>query len=547
MAVERAHVGWGFWLRWLLATIAGWTVGLVILILLPKTSVPTLVEGIFLMLAGTLTSVAQWLVLRRHIRQVGRWVPASVVGWIGGYALFLLLAMLGVWTGMSTATAGVVFKVSFGAIAGAGVGAATGFLQWLILRRQIKHTGWWVMVNVAAWGCGLMVLVLASSVARAAFLGIGVLVGVVVGGVTGTALVLLWKSPPLAFVSLRVRLMLAFSLLAVMVLWGSSYWIYDYAVNTALDDTTEEIKTLLRVAAAGVDGDETVALYQVSDLDGDARYQNQLRWLEMVQGETPYALYTFVRADEPGKIAFVVDTLALDDPASAARFREAWSPADDSLMWQGFTTTTVSTVENFSLSALFSEITWQGLVDEPAGADTLQDGREAWISGYAPIQNALGESVAVIGIDLPVAHTSEIHVDVFTPVRRVFGELFIPMLIVVFLISRAITRPLVAVTKAARRIGEGDYDLDLSAIHRVRLRNEISELAEAIEESARAHISERNLRQKVEELKIQINEVKRRQQVEAIVEDEFFQGLQAKADEIRARRRGKQTPDDQET
>ena len=113
MAVERAYIGWRFWLRWLLATIVGWTAGLVILILLPKTTAPTLVEGALLMLAGTLASVAQWLVLRRHIRQVGWWVPASVAGWVGGYALFLPLAMLGVWTGMSTATAGVVFKDPF--------------------------------------------------------------------------------------------------------------------------------------------------------------------------------------------------------------------------------------------------------------------------------------------------------------------------------------------------------------------------------------------------------------------------------------------------
>jgi methyl-accepting chemotaxis protein len=374
------------------------------------------------------------------------------------------------------------------------------------------------------------------------------LVGAAVGGVTGAALALLSKSPPIAFIGLRAKLMAAFSLLAVMILWGSSYWIYDYAVNTALDDITEEIKTLLRVAAAGIDGDEVAALYRADGLTDDARYQDQLRWLETVRGESPYTLYTFVRADESGKIAFVVDTLALDGPTVEARYRETRSLPDDSLMWQGFITTTVSTVEKFSLSALLSEITWQGLGDETANVDAPQDGRGAWISGYAPIQNARGESVAVIGIDLPAARTSEMQVDVFTPVRRVFGELFIPMLIVVFLISRAITRPLVAVTKAARRIGEGDYDLDLSTIHQVRFRNEISELAEAIEESARAHISERNLRQQVEKLKIQINDVKRRQQVEAIVEDEFFQDLQARANEIRARRRGKHTTaDDQET
>jgi hypothetical protein len=410
---------------------------------------------------------------------------------------------------------------------GAGIGTATGILQWLVLRRQIHRAGGWVVASIVAWLLGFAGLVLAYRAESGIFLGVGALVGMMVGGATGAVMVLLWRPPPVAVISLRTKMMTVFSLLVVMALWGSSYWIYDYAVNTALDDTTEEINTLLRVAAAGIDGDEVVALYQADSSTDDARYQKQLGWLETVLGDHSYTLYTFVRTDDPGEVAIVANTTALDGHPRTLELPE------DSLMWQGFVAPTVSSVEKLSLPALLSELTWHGL-DVAAGSG--QNEQEAWISGYAPIRNAQGEIVAAVGVDLPVTYKSELQVNVVTPVRRVFGEMFIPMLIVVFLVSRAITHPLVAVTKAARRIGEGDYDLDLSHIHQARLRNEISELAEAIEASARAHLSEQNLRQQVEKLEIQINEVKRRQQVEAIVEEDFFQDLQAKADDMRARR-----------
>jgi hypothetical protein len=526
MAVERAHIGWKFWLWWLLATTAGWMLGFVILASFPKTTTPALVEGALLTLSGTLSGALQWLVLRRHIRRAGWWVPASAAGWVGGFALFLLLAVSSVSVvEMSAATTGLLLRFSLGAMAGAGVGAATGVLQWLVLRRQVHRAGGWVVASITAWLLAFAGLVLASRSTSATFLGVGAMVGVVVGGITGAALVLLWRSPPIAVISLRIKLTTVFSLLVIMALWGSSFWIYDYAVNTTLDDMTEEIKTLLRVAAAGIDGDEVVMLYRADGLADDARYQEQLGWLETVRGDRPYTIYTFVRTDDPDEVAVVVSTAAPGEGSSTLALPE------DSLMWQGFVAPTVSSVEKLSLPTLISELTWQGL---DAVVDIEQG---AWISGYAPIRNAQGEIVAAVGVDLPVAYKAEMQVNVVTPVRRVFGEMFIPMLIVVFLVSRAITRPLVAVTKAARRIGEGDYDLDLSRIHRVRFRNEISELAEAIEESARAHLREQNLRQQVEKLEIQINEVKRRRQVEAIVEDDFFQDLQARADDMRARRR----------
>jgi HAMP domain-containing protein len=53
-----------------------------------------------------------------------------------------------------------------------------------------------------------------------------------------------------------------------------------------------------------------------------------------------------------------------------------------------------------------------------------------------------------------------------------------------------------------------------------------------------AYLRERSLRQEIQQLRIEIDEVKRQQQVEAIVESDFFQNLRSKARAIRSRNRG---------
>ena len=50
-----------------------------------------------------------------------------------------------------------------------------------------------------------------------------------------------------------------------------------------------------------------------------------------------------------------------------------------------------------------------------------------------------------------------------------------------------------------------------------------------------AYIRERNLRQQIQQLRIEIDEVKRQQQVSEIIETDFFQDLQDKAKRIRRR------------
>lgn len=77
--------------------------------------------------------LAQWWVLRRHIRRAGLWVWANALAWLGGLAVpFVGLALvpddspLGVW---------IAVGALCGLLLGAVVGAITGLALLRLLRR----------------------------------------------------------------------------------------------------------------------------------------------------------------------------------------------------------------------------------------------------------------------------------------------------------------------------------------------------------------------------------------------------------------------------
>jgi hypothetical protein len=88
----------------------------------------------------------------------------------------------------------------------------------------------------------------------------------------------------------------------------------------------------------------------------------------------------------------------------------------------------------------------------------------------------------------------------------------------------------------AERIGEGDYEQDLSLLAKDRFPDEIDTLARVfgiMVEKVRER--EQSLRRRVEELQIIVDKSKRDKQVLEIVDSDFFQDLQDKAKAMRKR------------
>ena len=146
---------WGLWFYWIMATALGWLLG------------NLLFSGIPVIISGAAIAAFQWAVLYRRIHKAWRWAIYSSLGWIVGYIIFVAF-----------------FSANTEALLGPVMGAAIGFVQWLLLRKEVEWAGWWIIINILAWTTGFTVMPgLLSS-------------GALPGALTGLALVILFRFSP---------------------------------------------------------------------------------------------------------------------------------------------------------------------------------------------------------------------------------------------------------------------------------------------------------------------------------------------------------------
>lgn len=90
---------------------------------------------------GILTGLAQHGLLRQHLSNVRGWVLATAAGWIGGTIPLLLPG----WVTWAQAPINVSLLFT-------SMGFIIGLLQWIVLRKRLPRSGWWIVANVIGWG-----------------------------------------------------------------------------------------------------------------------------------------------------------------------------------------------------------------------------------------------------------------------------------------------------------------------------------------------------------------------------------------------------------
>lgn len=154
----------------------------------------------------------------------------------------------------------------------------------------------------------------------------------------------------------------------------------------------------------------------------------------------------------------------------------------------------------------------------------------------------LGEVIAAQMIYVPAdevfasAHTS------FTAVMIAFVGLFGALLFTIhLLLRRAVIRPVTQMGTLAQQFGAGA--LTMSAIdarpleHIARRGDELGQAAAVFQQMMHDVITrEEALKQQVRQLTIQVNEKQQQKHVEEITETDYFQNLQSRVGELRARR-----------
>ncbi len=152
---QPSRIGWRFWIYWMLATIV--TAAVFVIAMLPVNAIIVATRpepG-----AAAPGGVESWLGLAIAA------VPSSLLGAFFGLGQWLVLRRYLPGSGWWVIATLVGYSVPFlsrmlyaGAPAALGpvikgleFGLGLGVLQWLVLRTRVYQAGWWIPISVAGW------------------------------------------------------------------------------------------------------------------------------------------------------------------------------------------------------------------------------------------------------------------------------------------------------------------------------------------------------------------------------------------------------------
>jgi HAMP domain len=361
------------------------------------------------------------------------------------------------------------------------------------------------------------------------------------------------------FISLRVKLLIGFTLIFTIVFAVAFFWFYSFATEQAMNRIQRDLTDTLQAAAKGTNVEELMALYREGkpNADGftdDPRYLDQLNWLQTVHNIEPRAWpYNYIKGDDATPVIYIADLWYRYDKSKAVKFMEPKTSKGQS--YQGFSGLHLRQGYPFeetlgdwctgSFGTAFPD--WCDDYDTfpvasitGKGFYTYRDQWGRWVSAYAPVYDAGGTAVAAVGVDFEANYVDDVQKAIGDKVFIAFAITYASLFALIYLFSRALTRPISSLTVTAMAIGEGDYEQDLSGLLRQRFPDEIDTLAQVFQIMVdKVYQREQTLRRQVQELQIMVDETKKKQQVDEIADSDFFRDLQAKAKKLRAGRKTK--------
>lgn len=352
---------------------------------------------------------------------------------------------------------------------------------------------------------------------------------------------------------LRRKLLLGFSLLFTVTFVATFYWFYVFSTEQAVESIVDDMQRTVVGAAAGLDGALLQQLFAEGEPDGAGgsdhpAYAELMEYLAVVQRLEPQAWpYVYVPGSEPDQYFALADLWLPVDPSKAFVFME--EGISTGFLSGGFRELVINVPRDRRCNAARAPegsgvwLTLQGEVRRQLcfllRRVGYTDAYGSWVSAYAPVVGADGEVLGAVGLDFEMAYVDEVQNAVLGSTWVAF-LITIPTLVGLVLVAATFfARPIRRLTEAAARVGEGDYEVDFEPLKQQRFRDEIGVLTEVFEAmTAMVRGREAALQRTVMDLRVEIDEVKRAQQVQEIVDTDFFRDLQAKASRMRQRKGG---------
>jgi sensor histidine kinase regulating citrate/malate metabolism len=314
--------------------------------------------------------------------------------------------------------------------------------------------------------------------------------------------------------NIRTKLLIVFMSVFTVFLLGSFYWFYQFSTARMMNELRQSLIVSAGTAAKMINAEEHARVFDAG-AEGDVDYEKIAQQLRIVRDANPRAaaIYTAVKSPggNPAELLFVVS--ADENPETRAHLRDPYDASNAPEMIKAFDGKPIADVE--------------------MGADEYG----VWLSGYAPILDKDGKTVAIVGVDMEASEVLVMQKQITTTAILIFAIAFATVFIVVLVASGMITKPLSEIMAAAL-ILNNDQPYEPTLLDKVAEgTDEVAILARVFDKMAeKMYARQEQLKQEVMQLRIEIDEVKRQKQVKEIVESDFFTDLKTKSETLRKRR-----------
>jgi len=251
-------------------------------------------------------------------------------------------------------------------------------------------------------------------------------------------------------ISFKIKLILVFVLISLIISLFSLFIIYQQTIKAQMEDLKASLLMTATLGAELIDGDahRQVGLDRASINSTYYQYiKNRLRLIREINPKIRY-VYTLTKSDDGKHLFFVVDS---------AQIEELFSYPGDSYE---------SLSERDVLSAFRSPQVNDALIQDTWGS---------YMSGYAPIFDARGNAVAVLGLDMSGETIDETRRGIQHNIVMVFIICTFMSVILGIALATHLTNPINKLVEGTEKIADGNlkYTVD------VKTKDELGNLAAA--------------------------------------------------------------------
>lgn len=241
---------------------------------------------------------------------------------------------------------------------------------------------------------------------------------------------------------LSVKLFLGILFIAVMASGATGSYFYLQARAAMLDSIHDQLKATAKISAMLVDGDVLRELTETEQMTS-AKYLEIQELMGIIAQTSDEYLFAYTMRLQGGRVLFIVDSPAHDDDG-------------DGIISEDELPEPIGAVYPTPTQAMLL-----GFAQPAAERRPYMDQWGKTMSGYAPIHDASGRPVGLIGIDMSV----DVVEGKLAAIRQAglisLGLALVLAMAMGWYFSRRIFHPLVRLQQAMVKVGGGDYSVRL--------------------------------------------------------------------------------------